>query len=81
LLSRILLAGHDGTSLVMPVLRKLRQEDGEFEDSLDYIVRSCLKKKPSKQSNPKEFCPNPNSSQYNYSKHNNDTPSPDMSMS
>jgi hypothetical protein len=28
---------------VIPALRKLRQEDGEFKGSLGYIVRSCLK--------------------------------------
>jgi hypothetical protein len=30
---------------IIPAFRRLRQEDREFETSLDYIVRSCLKKK------------------------------------
>jgi hypothetical protein len=29
---------------IIPVLRKLRWEDCEFEASLSYIVRHCLKK-------------------------------------
>jgi hypothetical protein len=29
---------------IIPVLGRLRQEDGGFETSLDYIVRCCLKK-------------------------------------
>jgi hypothetical protein len=31
--------------LVILALRKLRQEDGEFKASLDYIVRTVSKKK------------------------------------
>jgi hypothetical protein len=30
---------------IIPALRKLRQEDDEFEGSLGYIVRSCQKKR------------------------------------
>jgi hypothetical protein len=28
---------------VIPALRRLKQEDLEFEASLDYIINSCLK--------------------------------------
>jgi hypothetical protein len=31
--------------VVIPALRKLRQDDLEYEDSLNYRVRPCLKKK------------------------------------
>lgn len=31
--------------LVIPALRKLNQEDHEFESSLDHILRTCPKKK------------------------------------
>jgi hypothetical protein len=34
---------------VIPALGKLRQEDCEFQASLDYTVRSCLKKKKKKK--------------------------------
>jgi hypothetical protein len=30
---------------VIPALRRQRQEDREFKTSLDYVVRSCLKRK------------------------------------
>jgi hypothetical protein len=30
---------------VIPAFRRLRQDDGEFEAILDYIVMSCLKKR------------------------------------
>jgi hypothetical protein len=30
---------------VIPALGRLRQENGEFQASLGYIVRSCLKRK------------------------------------
>jgi hypothetical protein len=29
--------------ILIPALRRLRQENSEFEDSLGYIVISCLK--------------------------------------
>jgi hypothetical protein len=32
----------------IPSLRKLRQEDQEFEASLNYLTRPCLKKKKKK---------------------------------
>jgi hypothetical protein len=32
-----------------PALRRLRQQDCEFKASLDYTVRSCLKKKERKE--------------------------------
>jgi hypothetical protein len=31
---------------VIPVLRRLRQEDLEFEPSLDYVMSLCLKQQP-----------------------------------
>jgi hypothetical protein len=31
---------------VVVALRMLRQEDGEFKTSLDYTVRTCLRRKP-----------------------------------
>jgi hypothetical protein len=34
---------------VIPALGKLRQEDYEFEASLVYIVKLCLKKKKKKE--------------------------------
>jgi hypothetical protein len=30
---------------ILPALRRLRQEDWKFKDSLGYITRPCLKKK------------------------------------
>jgi hypothetical protein len=30
---------------VIPALRRLRQKDWKFEDSVDYIARPCLKKR------------------------------------
>jgi hypothetical protein len=35
---------------VIPTIRRLKQEDNEFETSLDYTVRPCLKKKKKKES-------------------------------
>jgi hypothetical protein len=32
-----------------PALRRLRQEDLQFKDSLGYIVRPCLQKKKKKK--------------------------------
>jgi hypothetical protein len=43
---------------VIPVCKKLRQEDCEFEASLDYMVRPCFKKKPKHQIN--KNTPKPN---------------------
>jgi hypothetical protein len=34
---------------VIPTLRRLRQEDGKFKDSLEYLPRPCLKKSKSKE--------------------------------
>jgi hypothetical protein len=34
---------------VIPELRRLRKENHEFEDSLVYMARPCLKKTKSKQ--------------------------------
>jgi hypothetical protein len=46
---------------IILTLRRLRQEDCEFEDSLGYIKRYCLntprkKKNQQKQKNESEFC-------------------------
>jgi hypothetical protein len=41
--------------LVIPALRRLRQEDLNFEASLGYVVKFCLKKtqKPNQTTSPK----------------------------
>jgi hypothetical protein len=39
---------------VIPALRRLRQEDHEFEVDLSIIVRPCLKKKTKKKKNRKK---------------------------
>jgi hypothetical protein len=40
---------------VIPQLRRLRQKDSTFQANLDYIVRSCLRKKKKKKVIIKEF--------------------------
>jgi hypothetical protein len=39
--------------LVIPALRRLRQEDSEFHVSLSYIVRPCPKNNNQKKRKPK----------------------------
>jgi hypothetical protein len=41
-------------------LERLRQEDGEFEVSLGYILRPCLKKQTNKQKTTQPKTPPPN---------------------
>jgi hypothetical protein len=37
------------------IYRRLREEDREFEPSLDYVVRPCLKKQKAKQTTTKNL--------------------------
>jgi hypothetical protein len=39
---------------IIPTLRRLTQEDLEFDSSLGYIVRSCLKRKRRWEGNKRE---------------------------
>jgi hypothetical protein len=41
--------------LVIPALRRLRQEELKFEVNPGYIVRSCLRKEGKEEQNP--LCP------------------------
>jgi hypothetical protein len=34
---------------IIPAFKRLKQEDGEFQSNLDYIMRPCLKKKKQKK--------------------------------
>jgi hypothetical protein len=53
---KILLARWEWCTPVIPVFKRLRQEDFKFEDSLDNIERPCLKKAKRKKKNDTISC-------------------------